>query len=217
MKLNTAHVVAYIVGGLTTLAAFNPQTAATLLGSKAGAIAAAIVGIAGLLLTMLHNLGVVGANPPAPTNAPKQGGFARVGALLCLLSAAFMVTLCISVLPSCSLLQSPTAAPYVTATVDIAVATAEQKGVPAAKINSLAKLALAADAGTSATLATVSNVVNAQIARLNLPAADQAAADILEVALSAAIQAKVGSNASVAQAQAAIADVLKAVISATGG
>ncbi len=112
---------------------------------------------------------------------------------------------------------SPNSAPIITAAVDVAVATAEQKGVQAAQINSIAKQALAADSGVSATLATVASVVNAQLAKLNLPAGDLAAANILEVAIGAAIEAKIGNNASVAQAQAAVAQVLNAVIAATGG
>jgi hypothetical protein len=44
-----------------------------------------------------------------------------------------------------------------------------------------------------------------------------AAAKILEVAIGAAIQAKIGNNPDVAAAQATIADVLKAVIAASGG
>ena len=44
-----------------------------------------------------------------------------------------------------------------------------------------------------------------------------AAAQILEDALSVAIQAQVGANPNVATAQAAIADVLNAVVAATGG
>ena len=114
-------------------------------------------------------------------------------------------------------LSSPTGAAVVTASVDVAVATAESKGVPPAQINSIAKTALAADAGTSASLAAISSVVNEELAKLKLPAGDLAAAQILEDALGVAIQAQIGANPNVATAQAAIADVLNAVIAATGG
>lgn len=137
-----------------------------------------------------------------------------------LLAAAALCVLAVS-LSGCQTVSawfgSPNSAPIITAAVDVAVATAEQKGIQAAQINSIAKQALAADSGVSATLATVASVVNAQLAKLNLPAGDLAAANILEVAIGAAIQAKVGDNASVAQAQAAVAQVLNAVIAATGG
>jgi len=116
-----------------------------------------------------------------------------------------------------SKMNTPAAQPYITAAVDVAVATAESKGVPAAQINAICKTALAADAGTAATLATVAQVVNAELARLNLPAGDLAAARILEDTLSIAIQAQVGANPNVATAQAAIANVLNAAIEATGG
>ena len=59
--------------------------------------------------------------------------------------------------------------------------------------------------------------LGAQLAKLNLPAGDLVAAQILEDALAVAIQAQVGANPNVATAQAAIADVLNAAIAATGG
>jgi len=116
-----------------------------------------------------------------------------------------------------AIFTNPSSAPYITAAVDIAVATAEAKGVNATDINRIAKAALAADTGVTGTLSAISGLINGAIAKLKLPAGDQAAADILEIALSAAIQAKIGTNSTVAQAQAAISDVLNAVIAASGG
>jgi hypothetical protein len=110
---------------------------------------------------------------------------------------------------------SPTGSAVIVAAVDVAVATAEQKGVSAAQINSIARTALAADSGTTATLAAVSALLNNQIAKLNLPAGDLAAAEVLEIALAAAITAKIGTNASVAAAQTQIAVVLEDVIAVT--
>lgn len=121
---------------------------------------------------------------------------------------------------ACSLLTkltSPAAAPVVDAAVLVAVATAEAKGVTAAQINSVAKQALAADTGVTGTLAAVSTLVNVQIAKLSLPAADMAAIQIVEVALEAEITAKIGANANLATAQAAVAEVLNDVIAVTGG
>lgn len=105
----------------------------------------------------------------------------------------------------------------VQASVLVAVATAEAKGVPAAEINKVAVAALAADTGVSGTLAAVSGLVDQAIAASTLPAADLAAAKILEVAIAAAIAAKVGNNADLAAAQADVAVVLNAVIAASGG
>lgn len=110
---------------------------------------------------------------------------------------------------------SPNSAAYITAAVDIAVATAEAKGISAAQINGIAKLALAADSGTTTSLSAVAGLVDSQIGKLKLSTGDQAAADILVSALSAAITAKVNGNASVASAQAAAAVVLNAVVTAT--
>ncbi len=110
---------------------------------------------------------------------------------------------------------SPTGAVVIQAAVDVAVATAEQKGIAAAQINSIAKQALAADAGASTTVAAIGELIETQIAKLNLPAGDQAAAAILITALEAAITAKLAGNASVAQTQAAVATVLNDVIGAT--
>lgn len=132
--------------------------------------------------------------------------------LLALPLAAIFLSACASV---SGFFGSPTGETVIVASVDVAVATAEQKGVSAAEINKIAHAALAADTGTTATLAAVSTLLNNQIAKLNLPAGDQAAAAILEVALAAAITAKIGNNATVASTQAAIAVVLQDVIAVT--
>lgn len=111
--------------------------------------------------------------------------------------------------------SSPNSAAYISTAVDIAVATAEAKGIPAAQINAIAKQALAADSGVGSSLAAVGALVDAQIAKLKLPPADQAAANILVAALEAAITTKINGSTSAASAQAAAADVLNAVILAT--
>lgn len=131
-----------------------------------------------------------------------------------LLPATLLLTLT-ACLNGCAFFSSTAGQDVIVAAVDVAVATAEQKGVSAAEINKIARTALAADSGTTATLAAVSSLVNNQIAKLNLPAGDQAAAAILEIALSAAITAKIGNNATVAQVQASIAVVLQDVIAVT--
>jgi hypothetical protein len=131
-----------------------------------------------------------------------------VGALTIALSACATVQ---------SFFGSPSGVAVVDASVLVAVATAEQKGVPAAQINKVAKAALAADTGVAGSLAAISGLVDQAIANSGLPAADLAAAKILEVAISAAIAAKVGNNADLAAAQADVAVVLNAVIAASGG
>lgn len=112
---------------------------------------------------------------------------------------------------------NPVAPVVVTISVDVAIAAAEQNGVKAADINRIAQIALAADQGTTATLAAVSAAVNAEITKLNLPPLDLAAANALEALVSAAVQQKLAGNADLASAQAAVAQVLTAVVAATGG
>ena len=214
---NLAHYGSYAVAALSWLAALNPGLVAAVAGPHAGAIAIPVIATAGGVLALLHQTGVIPGATPSAT-PPSAGTAAKMIPVLLMVGAALLTA---GSLSACK--TPPTAAqvanaqPYITAAVDIAVATAESKGVSAAQINSIAKVALAADAGTAATLSTVASVVNAQLAKLNLPAGDLAAAQILEVALEAAIQAKVGSNADVAAYQAAVATVLQSVIAATGG
>jgi len=132
-----------------------------------------------------------------------------------------IATALLTILGGCAALESffgsPTGATVVSAAVDIAVATAESKGVSASEINKIAKAALVADSSTAATVATIMAAVNAAVAKAHLPAGDQTAILIVEAALDAAIQAKISGSASVAAAQVAIADVLSPVIAATGG
>lgn len=217
MKLTLPHVVAYLVGGLVSIAALNPDTVTALLGSKVGGYAAAGIALAGALVAFIHDIWPSAAPAPAAP-VSKQSGFVSMRGLLMLASASIMVAVGLAACSSIeSFIGSPTGAAVVTASVDVAVATAESKGVPAAQINKIAKAALAADSGVSGTLSAISSLVDKQISDAGLPAADLAAAKILEVALGAAIQAKVGNNASLAQAQAALADVLKEAIAASGG
>ena len=112
---------------------------------------------------------------------------------------------------------SQQAQPVILAGAFAAVATAEQHGISAAKVNAIAKAALAADTGTGATLAAVAGVVNAQLAKLNLPPADLMAAQLVESSFAAYIQSKLGANPTLAQSQAATADVLQAIVTASGG
>jgi len=116
-----------------------------------------------------------------------------------------------------SFFGTPTGTAVTAAAVDVAVATAEQKGISAAQINAVAKAALAADTGVAGTLAAVAGLVEADVAKTTIPAGDKAAIDILVATLASEITAKVGSNATLAATQAAAAVVLEQVIVATGG
>lgn len=219
MKFTVPHVASYIVAALTTLATLAPpvQAAIAALIPGVGAYVPAAVALAGALVTAYHQFTTL--SPPATPAAvdppaSKQAGVARVSVLLSLVAVAVLVAGCASF---GKFVSTPTGGAVVLASVDVAVATAEQKGIPAAKINAIAKTALAADSGSSATLFALTALVDAQVAKLNLPAGDKAAADILLAALSGAVQAKLAGNATLASTQAAVADVLNAVIAATGG
>lgn len=207
LKAYPAHLALYLIGAVDFIAqlpAAGPLAPYTPWITAAGAVGAA-----------LHHAYQTGAATAAVQTVAQAASSAPAKLMLAVLMLGALVGLhgCATL----SKLTSPSAAPYITAAVDVAVATAEAKGVPAAQINSVAKQALAADAGSAATLATVTTVVNAQLVKLKLPAGDLAAATILEDALTVAIQAQVGANPNVATAQAVIADVLQSVIAATGG
>lgn len=122
-------------------------------------------------------------------------------------------------LSSCATIQgwfgNPTTAQYIQDAVDVAVLVASTQGVSAAEINIVAKAALAADNGAVSTLAELGALLEKEFTKLKLPVADQTAITILVSALSGAIAAKIGNNATVQQAQADIALVLNDIISAT--
>lgn len=218
VKTTLPHVVSYVVAGLVGLASLSPTVAAIAASVPVvGPYVVPAVAFAGALVAFLHSVIPSAVPAPAVTTAvaqKKQAGFARVGMLVCIATALLTIAACASVT---SFFNSPTGATTIAAAVDVAVATAESKGVSAAEINKIAHAALAADSSTSATFATVAAAVNAAVAKANLPAGDQAAIEIVEVAVSAAIQQKLNGNPSIAAAQAAVADVLKPLIAATGG
>lgn len=119
----------------------------------------------------------------------------------------------------CSSLQtffsSPTGETILATAIPVAVEVAEGQGVPAATIKTICASALAADAGTAVTLATLTAEMNSTLTKLNT--ADMAALAIVEVALNSAINAKLAGNTSVANVQAAAAQVFSACVSAAGG
>lgn len=207
MKFSFAHIVGIVGGGLASIAALNPALIAAVY-PPAVPYAAAAIAAASALLALGH------AITTGVSNKAEATAISTAAKLVPLFALALMFSGCASIE---SFISSPTGAATVTAAVDVAVATAESKGVPAAQINSIAKTVLAADSGTAGTLAALSALVDSQIAKAGLPAADLAAAQILEVALAAGITAKIGNNADLAAAQAAVATVLQEVIAASGG
>lgn len=109
---------------------------------------------------------------------------------------------------------SPTGQTVLATAIPVAVQVAEGQGVPAAEIKTICADALAADAGTSVTLATLTTEMNTTLTKLN--PADKAAISIVEVALNSAINAKLAGNTSVAAIQADAASVFTACVAAAG-
>lgn len=113
---------------------------------------------------------------------------------------------------------TPTAQPFVQAAVDVAVATAVQKGISAAQIKSIAGQVLAADTGTQVALNAIEEIVNGKIVALHLPPADLAASQVLTATLEGVIQLELSGTAATAitaQTQVAVADLMNDVIIAT--
>lgn len=205
VKSYFAHLIAYVGAAYVVVTKIDPN----LLPPNVAAVVTTWGPIVGAGLAAVHHVSVAPTTPVATV--------AKVHFLTVL--AALLVA--VSILAGCASFSakvtSPAAQPYVTAGAQVAVGIAEAQGVTAAQINSVAKQALAADSGSTATLATVAATVNVQLAKLKLTGPELLAAGALEAALGTAIQAQVGTNANVAAAQAAVADVLNAVIAATGG
>jgi hypothetical protein len=132
--------------------------------------------------------------------------------------AALLLTLCAGCAQLASIV-TPSSAPFIQVAVDVAVATAVQKGVPPAKIKSIAQAVLALDSGsTVVNLAAVQALLDAKLATMNLPPADLAAAQVLTAALDAIIQTKLSAPSAgtvTAATEVAVAQVLNDVISAT--
>lgn len=202
LKNYFAHMALYVGAAYSIYSAIDPKVIPPSLLPYLLGVGAILGGLHQLILAPTHP-----ENLPAPT----PGAVAK----LHILTVIFTLLLVLAVLPGCATLTSAKAQPYITITADVAVGIAESKGVTAAQINTVASAALAADSGVSASLSAIDTVIATQLAKLKLNAAEQSAATILVSSLTAAVQAQVGANASVAQAQAAIADVLQAIIAAT--
>lgn len=208
------HLMGYLaaaaLGGIVWLSNLDPANLA-FLGPNAVKWAAAGVGLAGAIVLFLHQTGWIPS---------KQSG----ASVTTVAKVLIPLVLLLPFLHGCATLQkltasvsSPAAQPFIQAGAQVAVATAEAKGISGAQIIGVAQKALQADSGTAATLATVGAAINAELMKLNLPAGDIAAASILEASFSLYINQQLGNNATVAQTQAAVADVLNAIIAAAGG
>jgi hypothetical protein len=161
---------------------------------------------------------------PPVVQAPKQGGFARVGFLAWLIAACIALAALSSV--SCTTLPTNATQQAGLATiVDIAVGVAVQSGQPqsawvsrAAQFEQAAKALQAVNAAGPTTLQTLAADLQPQIAKLG--PADVLAANALVSGLQPILTALLGSNPTAAAAQQDIAlflaDVIKACALYTG-
>lgn len=218
-----AHLAGYVVSAATMVSTIDPK----LIPPQYSFLTA----VAGLVVVAGHNgfsAGKTSAAVSAAANAAAKALTAAAPALVLgvLLAAGLGLSGCSTVQLAKAnavvtkvnaAVTSPAAQPVILAGAFAAVATAQQHGITAAQVNSIAKAALAADSGTGATLAAVGAAVNAQLDKLKLPPADLVAAQLVESSFAAYIQSRLGANPTLAQSQAAVADVLQAIVTASGG
>lgn len=195
-----------------------------------------VLGLGTTILTGLAAAGVV-SNPisaailatltfvhttflPEPTSTPailpQTTGTAKLHWLTVALTAV-LVSQMVACASTQTALSSPAGQAAVVAGVQVAVTTAEQHGVTAAQINSVAKQVLADTAGMSTPLASLSALLNAELVKLKVPAGDVQAFQGLEIAFDVYIAAKYGASPTVAQVQQDLASWLNLAIADTGG
>jgi len=121
----------------------------------------------------------------------------------------------------CKVLESPAAQPFDAIAVGVAVDTvvgtnAATQAARASAVKAIAQKVLAADTGVTATVGNLQALAMAQIAKLNLPPGDAAAADLLVAVLNTAatqyISTLTAGNANVANTEVAVAQVCNWVI-----
>lgn len=187
-----------------------------------------IIAVAGIGATAADHGYKAGAGSQAIQAAVKSAVDILAAPAAKLVLACMLVAPLAFALPGCAQLAaftqkaatavtSPQAQPFVKAGALAAVAAAEQHGVSAQQINSVAKAALAADQGAGASLDAVKAVLDHELVKLNLPAGDLLAIVIVESEFNAYVQGQIGQDPTLAKAQAAAADIFQAVIDSTGG
>lgn len=211
------HLAGYVLAGADIVSKVNPSLVPPQYGI--------LISIAGLVTVAAHHgyaagtsgvQAAVDAATKALASAP-----AKVAAMLLLAVAVPFMGGCVNLQSftqkASAAVTSPQAQPYIKAGALVAVTTAESHGITAAQINAVAKKALAADSGAGASLAAVQAVLDSELVKLNLPAGDALAISIVEAEFNAYVQAQIGTDPTLASAQAAAADIFQAVIAATGG
>jgi hypothetical protein len=214
-----AHMAGYIISGATIVSTLAPGTFPpkyAFVTAVATAIATAfshgkvVQSNAGAIVTAVANAVTESVNTAAST-APNV---AKVALLLIALPVMFSLHGCATIQ---SWLGSPTGEAVVIAGVQVAVTTAEQKGISAAQINSIARTVFVDTQGVAISLSALTAAANAELIKLKLPPNDVAAFQVLEVAFDAYLVSKYGSNETVQNVQADLALFLNQVIADTGG
>lgn len=165
----------------------------------------------------LHDKGAIPASDVP--SVPIQKGYIMIR--MCFLLAA--MALSVMTLSGCALIESPAAQPFDTVAIDVGVdavvginpITAAPR---AAAIQKIAMEVLAADTGTLVTVDALLTVINGKVAALQLPPGDAEAAALFVAVVETAVNtyvAKLPTNATAANVQAAVGFVAKAVIAET--
>jgi len=218
-----SHLAGYVISAVTIVSTLSPDTFPpkyAFVTAVATAIATAfshgraVQGNAGKIVAAVADA-VTESISQLPTSTASGSTVAKSIVMgLLALPVLFALHGCASVQ---SWLSSPTGAVVVSAGVEVAVTTAESKGVSAAQINSVAKAVLQADSGANATVTALTAAVNGAAVKAGVPPGDMAAFQILETAFDAWLVTKYGDNATVQNIQADVAAFCAAVIADTGG
>jgi hypothetical protein len=187
-----AHALAYVLSILAIVAHTDP----TLLGSHGLMIA----GVAGLLITFIHNAQTL-AKKGSAASAGRQSGRASVPLLLVVATAG--AALLIGCSTFTKTMSNPASAAAVQAAVDVGVGTFIQQTAktPAAQANEAQQITVIATAlegvltGNQATLAQLDQMLQARVAASNLPPADKAAALILAQTIQSIVMQQIQAGA----------------------
>lgn len=204
MNTTGQHILNYILAGLAIVAGLSPD----LLGVHGVAIVGAAVGVTNILHGFL-----TGGTTPTP---PATGTVAKVHLLAVVL--AFVIML--AVLSGCKTAPTATEQAGISVAVDIATGAAIQQGGGtatnwAARASEYKAIALEVKAANDAGTATLSTLAaDAAPALAKLPPADQLAARALIAAITPFINQELQSNTKLQTTQAALDDILQAVIDA---
>jgi hypothetical protein len=216
LKSYLSHLSGYVISAATIVSTLSPGTFSPKYAFVTAVATFVVTAFSHGQAVQANGGAIVAAVAKAATdavNSAAAGGVAKlfVGAVAA--GLLFGLHGCASVQ---SFVGSPTGQTVVVAGVQVGVTTAEQKGVTAAQINSVAKAVLAADTGVSATVTTLTAAVNSAAQKAGVPPGDIVAFQVLETAFDAYLVAKYGNNPTVANVQADVALFCNAVIADTG-